>query len=130
EREHVSTQGVVNDAERLTALVFLGIRDPDTFPLIFYRENCADMALTVDDVDLDMVERARAVLISGTHLSTQTVFDASMHACRAARAAGARVVFDVDYRPVLWGLTEKDMGENRFVADAEVTSRLQEVLGL
>ncbi|RZA17873.1 MAG: 5-dehydro-2-deoxygluconokinase, partial [Lysobacteraceae bacterium] len=44
EREGVSTRGVLEDRERLTALVFLGIRDPDTFPLVFYRENCADMA--------------------------------------------------------------------------------------
>jgi len=130
QRERVSTQGVIDDAERLTALVFLGIRDPDTFPLIFYRENCADMALTADDIDRDLVERAQAVLISGTHLSTQSVFDASLHACRLARAAGGKVVFDVDYRPVLWGLADKDMGENRFVADDAVTGRLQEVLPL
>jgi 5-dehydro-2-deoxygluconokinase len=58
------------------------------------------------------------------------VFDASVHACELARAAGARVVFDIDYRPVLWGLTGRDMGENRFVADAEVTARLQQVLPL
>src|SRR5690606_7204330 len=43
---------------------------------------------------------------------------------------GGRVVFDIDYRPVLWGLTGKDMGENRFVADAAVTTRLQQVLPL
>jgi 5-dehydro-2-deoxygluconokinase len=36
----------------------------------------------------------------------------------------------VDYRPVLWGLASKDMGENRFVADASVTKRMQEVLPL
>src|SRR5262245_42785899 len=46
EREGVDTRGVKIDRERLTALVILGIRDQDTFPLIFYRENCADMALT------------------------------------------------------------------------------------
>ena len=33
-----------------------------------------------------------------------------------ARRRRAKVVFDIDYRPVLWGLTGKDMGENRFVA--------------
>lgn len=31
-REQVDTRGVLEDQERLTALVFLGIRDPDTFP--------------------------------------------------------------------------------------------------
>ena len=129
-REGVSTTGVVTDRERLTALVFLGIRDPDTFPLIFYRENCADMALAVGDIDIDFMQSARAVLINGTHLSQTNVFEVSVHACELARAAGARVVFDVDYRPVLWGLTGKDMGENRFVADAAVTARLQQVLPL
>ncbi|MBU5894193.1 hypothetical protein JVW19_19625, partial [Vibrio cholerae O1] len=32
-----------SERDRLTALVILGIKDQDTFPLIFYRDNCADM---------------------------------------------------------------------------------------
>jgi len=128
--EGVETGGVLTDAERLTALVFLGIRDPDTFPLIFYRENCADMALSVDDVDPAFIQSAGALLINGTHLSRPNVFDATMKACQLMREGGGRVVFDIDYRPVLWGLTGKDMGENRFVADAAVTARLQQVLPL
>ena len=129
-REGVSTQGVLEDGERLTALVFLGIRDPDTFPLIFYRENCADMALEAHDLDPEFIGSAGALLINGTHLSRPNVFDASLRACGIARAAGARIVFDIDYRPVLWGLTGKDAGENRFVAHDAVTARLQEVLPL
>ncbi|WP_428152387.1 bifunctional 5-dehydro-2-deoxygluconokinase/5-dehydro-2-deoxyphosphogluconate aldolase [Brevundimonas sp.] len=129
-REGVVVDGVLTDAERLTALVFLGIRDPETFPLIFYRENCADMALSADDVDPAFIRSAGAVLINGTHLSQPGVFEASMKACRIARDNGGKVIFDIDYRPVLWGLTDKDMGENRFVADAAVTARLQEVLPL
>ena len=50
-REGVETRGVMTDPERLTALVLLGIRDHEQFPLIFYRENCADMALCEDDID-------------------------------------------------------------------------------
>ncbi len=129
-REGVSTRGVLEDDQRLTALVILGIRDPDTFPLIFYRENCADMALDADDVDPGFIASARAVLINGTHLSRPGVFEASLKAARIARENGGKVVFDIDYRPVLWGLTGKDAGENRFVADAGVTRRLQEVLPL
>ncbi|MDP3748635.1 MAG: 5-dehydro-2-deoxygluconokinase [Phenylobacterium sp.] len=128
--EGVAVDGVLTDAERLTALVFLGIRDPDTFPLIFYRENCADMALCVDDVDPAFIQSAGALLINGTHLSQPNVFEATMKACRLMREGGGRIVFDIDYRPVLWGLTGKDMGENRFVADLDVTARLQQVLPL
>jgi 5-dehydro-2-deoxygluconokinase len=51
QREGVDTTGVITDPDRLTALVLLGIRDDTQFPLIFYRENCADMALCEDDID-------------------------------------------------------------------------------
>jgi 5-dehydro-2-deoxygluconokinase len=129
-REGVATTGVVTDTARLTALVFLGIRDPETFPLIFYRENCADMALCATDIEPAFIQSAAAVLINGTHLSQSGVFDASLKACEIARASGGKVIFDIDYRPVLWGLTGKDRGEDRFVAHAEVTARLQTVLPL
>ncbi len=127
-REGVDVQSVISDPERLTALVILGIRDRENFPLIFYRENCADMAITEADVDERVVNNARAVLINGTHLSQDAVFAASMKAAKLAKAAGGKVVFDVDYRPVLWGLTAKDMGEQRFVAHQAVTRILQQVL--
>jgi 5-dehydro-2-deoxygluconokinase len=130
EREGVDVHGVLADTERLTALVILGIRDRESFPLIFYRENCADMALCEQDIDDRWLASARAVLINGTHLSTPGVFAASVSAARSVKAAGGRVIFDVDYRPVLWGLAAKDLGENRFVANPAVTQRLQSVLPL
>lgn len=128
EREGVDTRCVITDPHRLTALVILGIRDRDTFPLIFYRENCADMALCEDDVDEVFIASARSVLISGTHLSRPEVFAMSLKAVRAAKQAGRKVIFDIDYRPVLWGLTAPDAGENRFVAHDDVTARLQEIV--
>lgn len=130
EREGVNVTGVVSDPDRLTALVLLGIRDPDTFPLIFYRENCADMALCEADIDPEFVTSAAALLINGTHLSRPDVRAASLKAARATKAAGGQVIFDIDYRPVLWGLAGKDNGEDRFVASAIVTNQLQSVLPL
>jgi 5-dehydro-2-deoxygluconokinase len=129
-REGVDVAGVLSDPERLTALVILGIRDRVNFPLIFYRENCADMALEEGDVDEAWFAQAGAVLINGTHLSQPNVYAASLKAARAVKAAGGRVAFDIDYRPVLWGLTGKDAGENRFVENQSVTRKLQEVLTL
>ncbi len=129
-REGVDVASVITDQQRLTALVILGIRDRESFPLIFYREDCADMALTAADVEAAQVRAARAVLINGTHLSQPGVRDCSMKAAELARASGGKVVFDVDYRPVLWGLTARDLGENRFVAHEAVTQILQRVLPL
>ena len=125
----VSLEGIKTDPDRLTALVVLGVRDRETFPLIFYRENCADMALSPSDIDEALIASSLSLLVTGTHLSVQGVFDASMRAIEIAKKHDRKVLFDIDYRPVLWGLTSPDAGENRFVADGKVTERLQEVVG-
>jgi len=126
--EGVCTDLVVSDSERLTALAILGIRDKEQFPLLFYRENCADMAICKDAVRPDYVAKSRSVLVTGTHLSSEGVRAASKKAIRLAKKHGARVVMDVDYRPVLWGLTTPELGEQRFVANQAVTTELQTII--
>jgi 5-dehydro-2-deoxygluconokinase len=128
QREGCDTSMVQVDPQRLTALVLLGLKDRDTFPLLFYRENCADMALDAAGIREDFIAQCRALLITGTHLSQPTVRTASEAALlHAARHAVVRVL-DIDYRPVLWGLTRRGEGANRYVAAAHVTASLQEML--
>ena len=127
-REGVDTRGVVTDPQRLTALVILGIRDQHTFPLIFYRENCADAALEEADIDEALIAETRAVVVTGTHFSRPNLDAASRKAMRLAHAHGARVVLDIDYRPVLWGLTGHGLGEERFVENERVSRHLQTIL--
>jgi 5-dehydro-2-deoxygluconokinase len=124
-REGVDVTGLGTDPARLTALVILGIRDRTTFPLIFYRENCADMALEIGDVDESFIASARAIVVTGTHFSTPLTAAAGYRAMEIARRHGRKVIFDIDYRPVLWGLAGDGLGENRFVDSDEVTRRLQ-----
>ena len=116
------------DPERLTALVLLGLKDRDTFPLLFVRENCADMAIDAAQIDESFIAKCRALAITGTHLSTPVTRKASQTALGFAAKRGVVRVLDIDYRPVLWGLTSRGAGENRFVADAHVTQQLQEML--
>lgn len=127
-REGVDTRGIVTDPQRLTALVILGIRDSDTFPLIFYRENCADAALDEADIDEALLAEAAAVLVTGTHFSSPQLDAASRRAMRLAKMHGGRVVLDIDYRPVLWGLAGHGAGEARYVASDRVTGQLRAVL--
>ena len=128
QREGCDTRQVQIDPERLTGLVLLGLKDRDTFPLLFVRENCADMAIDAAAIPEEFISGCRALLITGTHLSTPTVRAASLAALGHAAKHGVVRVLDIDYRPVLWGLTKRGEGANRYVADAAVTSRLQEVL--
>jgi 5-dehydro-2-deoxygluconokinase len=127
-REGVAIDGVRTDKARLTALVVLGVRDDKTFPLIFYRENCADMALDESDIDPAFIARSKAIVVTGTHFSRASTAAAQVKAMRIAREHGRKIVLDVDYRPNLWGLAGHDAGEERFIASDGVTKHLQQYL--
>ncbi|MGH6760273.1 MAG: bifunctional 5-dehydro-2-deoxygluconokinase/5-dehydro-2-deoxyphosphogluconate aldolase [Phyllobacterium sp.] len=127
-REGVSEQGIVTDRERLTALVLLSVENDKTFPLIFYRENCADMALCEDDIDEDFIRSSKAVLVSGTHFSKPNTEAAQRKAIRLAKDSGGKVAFDIDYRPNLWGLAGHAAGEERYIASDTVSGKLKTVL--
>ncbi|MGJ0623954.1 bifunctional 5-dehydro-2-deoxygluconokinase/5-dehydro-2-deoxyphosphogluconate aldolase [Xenorhabdus bovienii] len=128
QRVGCDTSHLITDKERLTALVLLGIKDNETFPLIFYRDNCADMAITRDDFSEDYIASARCLAITGTHLSHPQTRDAVLTALQYARRNGVKTAIDIDYRPVLWGLTSLGDGETRYIASEQVTAQLQEVL--
>ena len=86
------------------------------------------MAISVEDLDEDLITSAKALLITGTHFSTESVYKTSKAALVIARGAGVKTAIDIDYRPVLWGLTSKGDGETRFVADDHVSKHLQGIL--
>lgn len=130
EREGVSTLGVKTDPERLTALVILGVRDEKHFPLIFYRENCADMALDESDIDEDYIASARAIVLSGTHFSKANTYAAQMKAVRFAKKHGLKIALDIDYRPNLWGLAGHGAGEERYIKSDAVTAHIEPVLAV
>jgi len=110
------------------AIVLLGVEDPGRFPLLFYRENCADGALSEDDVEEAFVASAGALLVTGTHFSMVSAAAAQRKAMRIAQTCGARVILDIDYRPNLWGLAAPGAGEQRYVRSAMVTEQLAPVL--
>lgn len=128
QREGVETKGVVVDPKRLTSLVILGVRDEKTFPLIFYRTDCADAALDESEIDEAFIASAKAVVVTGTHFAIPNAAKAQRKAIALARKHGRKVVFDVDYRPNLWGLAGHGAGEERYIRSDSVTQHLQAIL--
>lgn len=88
------------------------------------------MALTPDDISEEYIASSRALAVTGTHLSHANTRAAVLKALEYARRHGLRTALDIDYRPVLWGLTSLGDGETRFIESGPVTSQLQEVLHL
>jgi 5-dehydro-2-deoxygluconokinase len=95
--EGCDTSQVQIDKDRLTAQVLLGLKDRDTFPLLFMRENCADMALDATAIDEAFIAQCRALAITGTHLSTDGTRAAAHKALQAARRSGTVTVLDIDW---------------------------------
>ncbi len=127
-REGVDLGGLKTDPTRLTALAILSVESDKSFPLLFYRENCADMALEEADVDPAFLAKARAVVVTGTHFARPNTEAAQRKAMRLMRAQGGKVILDIDYRPNLWGLAGHAAGDNRYIASAAVSERMKSVL--
>ena len=102
EREGVETRFGVRKPGRRTSAFMLAIEPPDRFSIVPYRDNCADLELTVEDVRAAPVADARALVLTGTGLSRQPSRDATLFAAQTARAHQTRVVLDLDFRPELW----------------------------
>jgi 5-dehydro-2-deoxygluconokinase len=102
DRELVETRFIPRKPGRRTSAVILTIQPPDNFPLTFYRDNCADRALTTDDVARAPIDDSRVVFVTGTGLSHEPGREATLGAAASARAAGVPVVVDIDYRPDQW----------------------------
>ena len=127
--EGVDVSAVKTDPKRLTAMVLLSIRGENDFPLIQYRENCADMGLVPEDIDPDYLARSGAVLVTGTHLSREGVRAATVKALETAKRLGLKCILDIDFRPNLWGLQGHDAGSSRWAeASEQVTAEYKRVL--
>jgi 5-dehydro-2-deoxygluconokinase len=124
----IDVSHVTFDPERLTPYVLLAVRDLDNFPRIFAYGDAADMALDEDDVDPEFIASSGALLVTGTPLSRAGSRAASLKAVQAAREAGTKVLFDLDYRPVFWGVASHEQGGEMFVESAEVTEGYRSVL--
>jgi 5-dehydro-2-deoxygluconokinase len=127
-REGVEVAGVKTDPDRLTALVILAVEDEGVSPMIFYRTDCADMALEPDDIDEDLIASTRSIVVTGTHFSRPASGAAQRKAIEIAKRTGGRVVFDIDYRPNLWGLAGHAEGFERYVKSDRVSNEMRDVL--
>src|SRR5919112_1924255 len=117
----VDVSHVLPDPERLTPYVLLAVRESEDFPRLFVYENSADMAVAEEDVDPAFIASSGALLVTGTHFSRPVTRAASFEAMRAAKEAGTRIAFDLDYRPVFWGVATHEQGGKMFVESIEVT---------
>ena len=128
QNEGVNTDLLSESEHHLTGLVLLGIKPPNEFPLMFYRNECADMQIKTHQISKSVLQQAKALLITGTGLSTESMRQTTQEVIHLARQAETAIILDLDYRPVLWGLTAAGNGETRYCHNQKVSKTYQNFL--
>ncbi|MCW5976736.1 MAG: 5-dehydro-2-deoxygluconokinase [Bryobacteraceae bacterium] len=100
--EGIETRFVSYKPGRRTGAAVVGIEPPDRFPLVYYRDNCADIELSIDDAAAAPIDSCRALLIAGTNFSRDPSRSATLFAAERAKAAGAEVFLVLDLRADQW----------------------------
>ena len=83
-------------------LTFTEIKSETESSIVMYRNEAADLKLDVEDIDEDYINRAKAILISGTALAESPSREAALKAVALAKKNGVPVIFDIDYRAYNW----------------------------
>jgi 5-dehydro-2-deoxygluconokinase len=100
--EEVETRYIPRKPGARSSAVLLSMEPPDKFPLVFYRDNAADIQLTIDDVQATPIAATHILAFSGTSLSKEPGRSATYFAAEQAQAADATVVLDLDFRADQW----------------------------
>ncbi len=83
-------------------LTFTEIRSETESSIVMYRNEAADLKLDVEDIDEEYINKAKAILISGTALAESPSREAALKAVALAKKNGVPIIFDIDYRAYNW----------------------------
>lgn len=100
--EGIETRYIARKPGTRTGAAALSIEPPDRFPLVYYRDNAADVQMSIDDVLVAPIRECRVLLVSGTGLSREPSRSATLLALELARDGGATTVIDLDLRADQW----------------------------
>lgn len=83
-------------------LTFTEILSPSESRILMYRDGVADLKLEPENVDEAYIQKAKAILISGTALAASPSREAALKAVMLAKKNHVAVIFDIDYRAYTW----------------------------
>jgi len=100
--ENVRTENVRQIEGTRSSAVLLGIEPPDRFPLVYYRDNCADSQINIDQVLEAGIEKSKLLEVSGTALNIEPTRSAAFLAAEIAQKNEVPVMLDLDFRADQW----------------------------
>ena len=102
EESGIDTAGLIVDADARTTLAFVQTLPDGDRDFSFYRNPGADMLLTADEVDGELIRSSRLFHFGTLSMTHEGVREATKKAVRLAKESGALISFDPNLRPPLW----------------------------
>ena len=103
----IDTDGVVVTREYPTTLAMVHLDEQGERSFSFYRHGCADVALSSEEVPSSLLERTGILHFGSVSLTEDPSRTATLDAVKRAKAAGAVISYDPNYRPLLWDSKEE-----------------------
>ena len=101
------------DPEARTTMNLMAQPDANHYDCLFYRNPGADTRLRPDELDVDLLRTTRAFHFGSLSLTDEPARSATVEAVKIAKAAGALISYDVNYRPTLWQSPEEAAAQAR-----------------
>ena len=98
----IDTAGLIVDEDARTTLAFVQTFADGDRDFSFYRNPGADMLLTADEVDEELVRSGKVFHFGTLSMTHEGVREATKKAVRLAKESGAVISFDPNLRPPLW----------------------------
>lgn len=89
-----------NDFPTTLAFVHIGASGERSFS--FYRQGCADIQLTKEDIDTEIIQQCRVFHFGSNSMTEKGSEEATIYAMQTAKRHGAIISFDPNIRKMLW----------------------------
>ncbi|KAL6970748.1 carbohydrate kinase PfkB [Sarracenia purpurea var. burkii] len=103
----VNGDGILFDQGARTALAFVTLRADGEREFMFYRNPSADMLLTPDELNLELIRSAKVFHYGSISLIVEPCRSAHLKAMEVAKGAGALLSYDPNLRLPLWPSAEE-----------------------
>ena len=98
----IDTRGVIEADDVFTTLAFVELSDSGERSFSFARKPGADTCLRPDELDEALLKQTRVLHIGSLSLTNEPARSATIRAIELAKASGAMISYDPNYRAPLW----------------------------
>lgn len=102
EEQGINSDGIILDNDNNTTLAFVNLDEHGDRSFSFYRKNSADTMLQVNEVNTDIISKAKIFHFGSLSLTDSQVEAATKYAVNFARENGLLISFDPNLRESLW----------------------------